>query len=422
MIRRLLAIVLMAPLFALAAPVVAVQLENVRLIELVRIVYGDMLHKDYIIDTDALALQDAVTLDLRNVKPEKIASMLSDLLESRGMAIKQTASAAIVHKKSDLQDRETLVYHPKNRSVPYLLDLVSTLFPHGSFSGRQAQSMPVPVVQQLPQSTQQQALPVQMVQQPQQMPLLPQQPQNNQVRDVLIYSGTPESIAKLEKVLSRLDVPSGEVMVKAVVYEIQRNKLDQSAVDLVMSVLSSRLGVTFQSSGAGQGVVKLAAGGISAAFSALSTDSRFKVVTAPSLRVQDGIEASFSVGSDVPVLGQVTYQTNGQPVQSVEYKPSGVLFRVTPSIRTEGVSIKLFQQLSNFVSTTNGVNNSPTLTKRELKTDVQVQTDELLILGGLEENKTQDDSSAFTLLPFLTSANKTHNNTEIILMLQVTRI
>ncbi|SYL02365.1 oxidoreductase [Klebsiella pneumoniae] len=42
----------------------------------------------------------------------------------------------------------------------------------------------------------------------------------------------------------------------------------------------------------------------------LKTDSRFTVVSAPRLRVKNNASASFSVGSDVPVLGSVTVNNN----------------------------------------------------------------------------------------------------------------
>jgi len=58
---------------------------------------------------------------------------------------------------------------------------------------------------------------------------------------------------------------------------------------------------------------------IDAVFSALSTDSRFKSISNPSLRVKSGSSARFSVGSDVPVLGAVQFDKAGNPIQSVEY-------------------------------------------------------------------------------------------------------
>src|SRR5690606_12517902 len=55
----------------------------------------------------------------------------------------------------------------------------------------------------------------------------------------------------------------------------------------------------------------------------LSNDSSFKVVSSPSIRMTSGVSGTFSVGQDVPVLGSVSYDGNGNAVQSVEYRSSG---------------------------------------------------------------------------------------------------
>lgn len=45
------------------------------------------------------------------------------------------------------------------------------------------------------------------------------------------------------------------------------------------------------------------------------------------------------------------------------------------------------QQISDFASTRSGVNNSPTLTKRSLITTVSTRDGELIVLGGLTQDK-----------------------------------
>ena len=135
--------------------------------------------------------------------------------------------------------------------------------------------------------------------------------------------------------------------------------------------------------------VRIKTAGIDAVLSALATDSRFKVVSSPSIRVRSGSSARFSVGQEVPVLGAVSYPGSGQqPIQSVEYRPSGVIFELTPQVRDATVDCSLSQQVSNFVNTTTGVNNSPTLIKRELKTDVSLADGDVIVLGDMTGQRT----------------------------------
>lgn len=97
---------------------------------------------------------------------------------------------------------------------------------------------------------------------------------------------------------------------------------------------------------------------------------------------QSNTSVSFSVGSDVPVLGQVSY-AGDKPVQSVEYRSGGVILSVQPHIRQELIELTIDQQLSNFAKTETGVNNSPTLIKRQVNTQVSVADGDIILLGGL---------------------------------------
>lgn len=110
-------------------------------------------------------------------------------------------------------------------------------------------------------------------------------------------------------------------------------------------------------------------------------------------------------------------------MQSVEYKNSGVILDIEPTIRGDVTQLSVSQQLSNFVQTLNGVNNSPTLIKRELSSIVDTHDGDVIIMGGLEEHKDNASSSGFTWLPrFLRSNSKDSSSSDILLILHVTRL
>jgi hypothetical protein len=87
------------------------------------------------------------------------------------------------------------------------------------------------------------------------------------------------------------------------------------------------------------------------------------------------------------------------------------------------IELSINQQLSDFVKTTTGVNNSPTLTKRGLKTKVGMQDGDVIVLGGLTENKTSRSRDGLSFLPeFLHTQNHEDTGAEILLVLQVERL
>src|SRR5213075_1312072 len=133
---------------------------------------------------------------------------------------------------------------------------------------------------------------------------------------------------------------------------------DGSAVSLAISLLGGRLTAS-TGTAALSSAVAVHVAGIDAAYSILQSDSRFKVVSAPTLRIRSGEHGKLSVGSDVPVLGSVSTTSTGQPVQSVEYRSSGVILDLRAEVLQEAVYLVVQQQVSTFVPTTTGVNASP---------------------------------------------------------------
>jgi type II secretory pathway component GspD/PulD (secretin) len=406
--------------FAFSAPAkLNMQLDQVKLVELVRVLYTDILKRPYVLDTDVLNLPDSVTVDMRNTKPEILERLVLDLLSKRDFSVVEQGGVTFISKRAK-PEFEPFAYRPSHRSVSYLLDVLQPLFPAGAFSGQRA--IPNPMNQ-----------PSAVAKNPamsgagsfegQDQGLTATSFIDRSDKDVMVFSGSDNDRVKLQKLLKFLDVPPAELMIKAVVYEVQRSSQDVSAVDLALGLLSQRFGLNLTGGASTKNAASVSVGGVSAVFTALATDSRFKSLSQPSLRVKDGQQARFTVGSDVPVLGAIQYQSNGQSNQSVDYKSSGVIFQLTPKIHEQGSEITIFQQLSDFVQTTTGVNTSPTLNKRELQTTVQSSNDDVIILGGLQTTKDSSDSSMPKFLPdFLHSKASSSSNTEVLLVMQVQRI
>ena len=81
------------------------------------------------------------------------------------------------------------------------------------------------------------------------------------------------------------------------------------------------------------------------------------------------------------MLGAAQLDKNGNPIQSVDYKQSGVS-DCNPEIREDIIELQLGQELSNFVVTKTGVNGSPTLIKRAVNTKLGLML-VVVVLAGL---------------------------------------
>lgn len=418
-----------------AAPV-TIDLQNVPLKDLVRIVYGEILGQNYVIDGNIQEDLRPVSLVLKSVEAEQAEEVLRGLLESQDITISKSAGVVVLrHGRAEEKPKQLLVYKPRYRSVTYLTDLLQTLFPQGAFMSQRGSGQSIATVMGNGVAANGSGM-------------ANESPRANTGNgyagnvgavgqglnknldveaDTLIFQGSNRDIEKLEDLLAQLDQSAGEVMVKAVIYEVQTNRKEGSAIDLAMAILGKHVGLSITGGAdSSKGLFvkwETSALNVDGVFSALTSDDRFKVVSSPRIRVRSGSSAHFAVGDETPILGSISYDADNNPIQSVSYKSSGVIFDIKPDVRESGVDLRLNQQISSFVQTTTGVNGTPTLTKRELSTELTVADDEIVVIGGLEGQKQENGNSGLSFLPaFMHSNSATDAKSEIVVMLHIQRL
>lgn len=418
----------------------SIDLVRVALPDFLRLVYSDVLKKSFVLDASLVSDVDLFSVTLRNRSLSQLEKEAARVLALRGYKVDEAGGVLYVSrlekKPEDDVNKELFVYRPEYRSVSYLMSLVETFFKPGSFAGRrQSNALGFNQLSGGVKSGMRSAagVPVLGAVQPVQSMGSSDIGLNSQTtteQDLIVFNGSAVDVQKLKSIFASVDLPVGELLIKAVVLEVQRTNRDGSAVDFIASVLKSGLGVGLNvaagAADSGAGVVLSYKGGVvdfQAVYSALSVDNRFKLLTSPRLRVKSDSTARFTVGDETPVLASVSYDGNGKAIQNIEYKSSGVIFEVKPKIRDSISELYVSQQISQFVPTTNGVNSSPTLSKRELSTDVLVSDGDLVLLGGLDQEKTTGTNSGLSFFPsFLRAVVDERLKTEIVLMLSVERV
>lgn len=379
----------------------------------VQFIYSDILLDSYVIDPDVLTDQRLVSFRYDATKGD-IKAFVSAFFDSLGLSVTRRGSVDYITRKSSsvvALDDDIFLYKPKFRDGSYLIELLSPLF-KGSFTSKRSVK---------PAAGDQGISPSKVA------PVGSVLANVDQKLDVLIFAGTAKEIEKLKKILPQVDQGVGDVLVKGVLYEVQTSTSTGSGFSFALNVLGSKLGVDLgvnPSSSSGRASISFKSQTIDAVITALESDTRFKAVSKPTLRVRSGGFGRFTVGQDVPVLGSVSYQANGQPpVQSVTYQSSGVILDIQPFIRDSSIDLSVMQQTSNFVPTLTGVAGSPTLIKRELKTDLNLVDGEIVVLGGLSDSKDSGTNAGLSFLPsFFNTKQSEKTGTEILLILQVTKL
>ncbi|MDG2965631.1 hypothetical protein PUN49_01125 [Pseudomonas extremaustralis] len=373
--------------------------------QVAQIFYSDAFRKPFILSPEVLEDRRPVSLRVQGTASQVRGDFVR-LLDAFGYSVIQRNGVEHVMPKKEPAPPpgEYFLYRPLYRDVAYLSETLAPLF-QGKFGVDRGISVPgqTPMTGSAPRGSAASLL--------------------DRDADQLVFVGTKAEISNLRSLLPQIDVEMGEVMLRSAVYEVQTGDRDGSAFSLAASLLKGKVSVNLAGNPLDNSI-SISTGDFNTVLSALSSDSRFKVVSQPSLRVRSGKEATINVGAEVPVLGALSYpQGAGQAVQSVEYRNSGVIFTITPQVRQAVVDLTIDQQLSNFVQTTTGVNGSPTLTKRQLTTNVQMRNAEVVILGGLTEEKTSETQTGLSFLPSIFRSKVTESSrSEILLVIQMMKM
>ena len=387
---------------------------------LAKVVLGDLAGVSYVLDPEVMADSSGFTIKSDGLTKAGAVEWLAAILTTRGYEIRtdKRGSVRVMKMKSVTPGYEVgedqVMYRPKYRSMAYIVDLAKGFFPSGRWSFERAVT-PASTVSAPPPGASEKP------------PASAGAVGNAFSRtdlDLFVYEGTKADCKRLRAFLAEIDTKPSQVLVQAALYEVSKISRDSSAVGIAAEILGGRLGITL-----GGGAItqpwsaSVAVGGIRAVFSALASDTRFKSLARPEIRLANGAQGRVSVGDETPVLGAVTTQAGGVATQSIEYRPSGHILSVTPTILEEGVELQINQQSSSFVQTTTGVNVSPTLLKREVSTRVMVEPGAFVVLGGLQETRNGADVAGPRWFPdWLKKRGDDSNETELILVLHVEKV
>lgn len=236
----------------------------------------------------------------------------------------------------------------------------------------------------------------------------------------IAYAGSGDDVSGLLALLSSLDTRPSSVEIQAVLVEVTRSRNDSWGVEVVGALLRDQLGVSV-STQRGSQQLEFRFGDVSALLSALAGDARVDVLSAPFVSAENGRRTQLTVGEEVPVLGAVVSTSDGGSQQSIDYRSSGVILEVVPRVYRDALFLDLQQEVSSFARTQTGVNNSPTLTKRNLMTSLEVPEGAWVALGGLVSGRREVSNDRLFPGGPKVGRRDTKGEAELVLLVRVIR-
>jgi general secretion pathway protein D len=249
----------------------------------------------------------------------------------------------------------------------------------------------------------------------------------------VVYIADEATAHYIAQVLTNLDRPKPQVLIKVVFVEVTHNNAldfgveggwgqqnlggtikDASAVNgFGLSGLSTLVGTNFNKFGQpissfspiapitqqGAGLYQILGTDYQVTIRAIAQSGNAKVLSRPSILARNNQPATITVGQSVPLITSVSYSgLNGTPINAVSYRDVGVILRVTPFITTDGlVEMMVSPEISSIdqnlsIPISAGV-SAPVIDVRSADTVAVTADGQTVIIGGLiEADKAQTDT------------------------------
>jgi general secretion pathway protein D len=222
----------------------------------------------------------------------------------------------------------------------------------------------------------------------------------DEVNNAILVYGTPRQYAVIEEALRRLDVRPVQVLIEAAITEVTLNDNLRYGVQWNFQSGTSNFALT---SGGTTTPTRISPGfsyfvapnnDISLTLNALEQKTNVKVISAPKILVLNNQTAALQVGDQVPITTAAATNLNGGTdsaiVNSIEYRDTGVILKVTPRVNASGlVLLDIAQEVSDVAGSTGNTTSqdqSPTITTRRISTSIAAQDGQVIALGGLFRN------------------------------------
>lgn len=224
-------------------------------------------------------------------------------------------------------------------------------------------------------------------------------------RNALLIRAPRPEYRRIEQALRELDKAPSQVLIEASIVEVSltgnlqygvewflQNGLSRDREGQALLNLRQNGAIGPRQPGFSYTILNRA-GVIRATLNALADNSMLRVLSNPSVLVQDNHNATIQIGRQQPIKTATTVATNNLVTESISYKDTGVMLSVTPSVNAGGtVTMDIVQQVTD-VGEIDAATGQRNFLTRQISSRVAVRSGETVVLGGLiRDNETNGSS------------------------------
>jgi general secretion pathway protein D len=248
----------------------------------------------------------------------------------------------------------------------------------------------------------------------------------------LIVITDDETSQYISQVITNLDVPKPQVLIKVVFLEVTyRNSLDigieggaahnldgskgagasvfglsglgNSSTGQVLNALGLPI-QSFAPTPPGAGLYQILGTDFQATLRAIAQAGKTEILSRPSILTRNNQQAVISLGQEVPLITNTRFDTLGNQINTVTYQNVGIILRVTPFITPDGKvemivspETSALADRSQWVPIALGI-TAPVINSRVADTVVVVPDKQTVVIGGLMEKSKLSTDSKIPLL------------------------
>lgn len=253
----------------------------------------------------------------------------------------------------------------------------------------------------------------------------------------LIISSEKTNLEVIRNLVSKLDIRRAQVLVEAIIVELSETAARNLGVETIFAGAQDGnipVGVTRFQNGSNPDLIALAgsliedgenatlsnvasssllqSSGLTAGFgdlsggdsfagiiSAVADDQNSDILSTHTIIAMDNEPANLVIGQEIPITtGESLGSNNANPFRTTSRQEVGIKLSITPQINEgNSVILQIKQEVSGVVGPLTGTADLIT-NKRSIETTVLVDNNQMIVLGGLNEDDLQESVSKVPLL------------------------
>ena len=224
----------------------------------------------------------------------------------------------------------------------------------------------------------------------------------------ILIMGSKDDIIAIKNVIEKLDVKLEQVMIEAVIFEVDLTEEIKSGIDW----LYKPSGTSTKNANITSGILNytdiIPDISTEMIIEASSKDENVRVLSTPIIMTTDNTEAKLIVGEQRPVVTSTsTFGSSlGTQRSSYEYKDIGIELTVIPRINPQRVVVMEISQAADQVGGTVNIDSNavPVIKNREFVAQISVKDRETVALGGIITSRIDDTATKLPILgniPFI---------------------